>query len=62
MEEAWLSAPAQGDTGHRLSQFLATVRFGLLQQVRLNSMEIKLICLIVRDVRSIFICILYYYF
>jgi hypothetical protein len=62
MEEAWLSAPAQGDTGHRLSQFLATARFGLLQQVRLNSMEIMLIYLIVRDVRSICVSILYYYF
>ena len=33
MEDAWLSAHPQGDAGHRLSQFLATARFGVMQQV-----------------------------
>ena len=34
MEDAWLSAHPQGDAGVRLSQFLATARFGIMQQVR----------------------------
>ena len=58
MEDAWLSAHPQGDAGHRLSQFLATARFGVMQQVSVVLCCIVLYCIVLYD--TVLYCIVLY--